>query len=127
MEECIFCRRTENSPHEVLFRNDHCLYTVLKQPEIEGAGLIVPRNHRETVFDLSEEEWKATYQMLHRVKEYIDDRYHPDGFNIGWNCGSVGGQHIFHAHLHVIPRFKDEPLAGKGIRYLFKSEKNKRM
>ncbi|MCH1640139.1 HIT domain-containing protein [Paenibacillus timonensis] len=64
--------------------------------------------------------------MLHTVKEYIDVRYHPDGYNIGWNCGAVGGQHIFHAHLHVIPRFRDEPMAGKGIRYLFKSERNKR-
>ncbi|MNW57810.1 HIT domain-containing protein [Paenibacillus timonensis] len=126
MEECIFCRITDNSPQEILFSNDFCLYTVLKDPEIEGAGLIVPRNHRETVFDLSEEEWNATHQMLHTVKEYIDVRYHPDGYNIGWNCGAVGGQHIFHAHLHVIPRFRDEPMAGKGIRYLFKSQWNKR-
>jgi histidine triad (HIT) family protein len=50
----------------------------------------------------------------------------PDGFNVGWNCGPVGGQVIPHAHLHVIPRFADEPYAGKGIRHWLKQESNRR-
>jgi diadenosine tetraphosphate (Ap4A) HIT family hydrolase len=52
--------------------------------------------------------------------------YKPQGYNIGWNVGSVGGQEIFHAHLHIIPRYEDEPLAGKGIRYWLKQPQNKR-
>lgn len=50
----------------------------------------------------------------------------PDGFNVGWNCFAAGGQSIPHAHLHVIPRFRDEPFAGKGIRHWLKSEANRR-
>ena len=49
----------------------------------------------------------------------------PDGSNVGWNCGRVGGQEVFHAHLHVIPRFRQEPLAGHGIRSHLKSELNR--
>jgi len=64
--------------------------------------------------------------MLQRVKVLLDNEYAPDGYNVGWNVGSVGGQHIFHAHFHVIPRFADEPFAGKGIRHWLKQPENRR-
>lgn len=63
---------------------------------------------------------------LHEVKEFLDSKYKPQGYNIGWNVGNVGGQEIFHAHLHIIPRYEDEPLSGKGIRYWLKQTQNKR-
>jgi histidine triad (HIT) family protein len=63
---------------------------------------------------------------LQQVKALLDRQYAPDGYNLGWNCGQVAGQNVFHAHLHVIPRYGDEPLAGKGIRYWLKQETNKR-
>jgi histidine triad (HIT) family protein len=55
----------------------------------------------------------------------MDAELSPDGYNVGWNCGRVGGQEVFHAHLHVIPRFRQEPLAGQGIRSHLKSEANR--
>ena len=55
----------------------------------------------------------------------MDEAFHPAGYNIGWNCGATGGQDLFHAHMHVIPRFAQEPLAGKGIRALLKSDANR--
>ena len=60
------------------------------------------------------------------VLELLKRTLEPQGYNVGWNCGPVGGQEIFHAHLHVIPRYQDEPLAGKGIRYWLKQEINVR-
>jgi histidine triad (HIT) family protein len=88
--------------------------------------LIIPRQHRETVFDLTTEEWQAIYELLHKVKKLLDATYHPDGYNLGWNCEAVAGQEVFHAHLHIILRYVDEPLAGKGIRYWLKQPTNKR-
>ncbi|EKM93498.1 histidine triad (HIT) protein [Stutzerimonas degradans] len=79
------------------------------------------------MFDLAENEWKSTYDLLRRVKNMIDTEFNPDGYNVGWNVGQTGGQTVFHAHLHVIPRYKDEPLAGKGIRHWFKQESIKRI
>lgn len=129
MEDCVFCKPTLEPNQVVVLSNEYCLFLQLEQAKIkgsqlEGSGLIVPRRHRETAFDLTEEEWIATYSLLQEVKQLIDNKYEPQGYNLGWNCGEVGGQHIFHAHFHVIPRFADEPLAGKGIRYMFKSEEN---
>ncbi|KQL33210.1 HIT family protein [Psychrobacillus sp. FJAT-21963] len=91
-----------------------------------GSGLIVPISHRENVFDLTEDEWNTTFSLLKEVKALLDENLSPDGYNIGWNSSSYAGQHIMHAHLHVIPSFKDEPYAGKGIRYWIKNPKNKR-
>ena len=103
-----------------------CLFLQGPEPVLVGSGLIVPRRHRRTVFDLGLEEWQGTYELLQRAKSFLDREYRPDGYNVGWNCGEAAGQEVFHAHLHVIPRYMDEPLAGKGIRYWLKQEANRR-
>jgi diadenosine tetraphosphate (Ap4A) HIT family hydrolase len=123
---CPLCNPESDKNQTIVLSNEHCLFVQKPQEVLIGSGLIVPKKHKETVFDLSEEEWQATYELLHEAKKLLDDQFSPDGYNIGWNCGSTGGQEIFHAHLHVIPRFKDEPLAGKGIRHWIKQPANKR-
>lgn len=126
MLNCEFCKPELRSDQYIVMDNEFCMFLQLTDQEIEGAGIIIPRKHRETVFDLTNEEWSATYRLLKDVKNYLDEKYKPDGYNVGWNCGEIGGQHIFHSHMHVIPRFADEPMAGKGIRYLFKGKENRR-
>ena len=95
------------------------------QGALTHSGIIIPVAHRETVFDLREEEILATFRLLARVKAWMDATVAPDGYNVGWNCGRVGGQEVFHAHMHVIPRFRQEPLAGQGIRSHLKSDANR--
>lgn len=91
-----------------------------------GSYVIIPKSHVATPFDLSEQEWLDTKKMIDTVKKYLDERYHPDGYNLGWNVGRVAGQEVSHAHLHIIPRYNDEPFAGKGIRYWIKQSENTR-
>lgn len=112
---------------ELVFHNDHCVFLVTPTRDVlPGSGLIIPFQPRETVFDLTPEEWAATFELLQRAKRWIDERYAPDGYNVGWNNGRFAGQTISQVHLHVIPRFADEPLAGKGIRYHLKQPENRR-
>ena len=91
-----------------------------------GSYVIIPKSHVATPFDLSEQEWLDTKKMIDTVKKYLDERYHPDGYNLGWNVGRVAGQEVSYAHLHIIPRYNDEPFAGKGIRYWIKQSENTR-
>lgn len=126
MKDCPFCNLEIIEQQEVVIKNEHCIFLQTPQETLIGSGLIVPTKHRETVFDLSQEEWAATFVLLKDVKTILDETHNPDGYNIGWNCYTDGGQHIMHAHLHVIPRFNDETYAGKGIRHWLKSAENKR-
>lgn len=125
---CPFCVRDPGEVGRVTLENEHCLFLqrIGENQALQGSGIIVPRAHRPTVFDVTADEWMATYDLLTRVHDQMVRELNPDGFNVGWNCGEAGGQSIHHAHLHVIPRFDDEPFAGKGIRHWLKSEANLR-
>ncbi|UZJ78152.1 HIT family protein [Fictibacillus sp. KU28468] len=128
MEKCLLCQPFGLEDQEIVFENKTCLYIQSPQNQtiLEGSGLIIPKAHRPSVFDLTQEEWNDTYSLLAFANAYLDRTLKPDGYNIGWNSGEIGGQHILHAHLHVIPRFSDEPYAGRGIRSWLKSPFNKR-
>lgn len=126
MSGCPFCYPETDPDQRIVLANEHCLFLQKPQEVLVGSGVIVPRRHRVTPFELSEAEWAATHRLLTEVKAHLDDMHAPDGYNIGWNSGEVAGQHIAHAHLHIIPRHADEPLAGKGIRHWLKQPTNKR-
>jgi len=89
-----------------------------------GSFVIIPKSHVTSPFDLSDEEWLDTKNMMHMVKNYLDKKHQPDGYNVGWNVGETAGQHVTHAHLHIIPRFSDEPFTNKGIRHWLKMDEN---
>ena len=129
MNGCEFCDlevfRGAGSP--VYIENDLCLFANSDDEEVlRGSGIIVPKAHRRTVFDLTPAEVSATFEVLNEAKVQLDARYQPDGYTIGWNCEVVGGQEVFHAHLHVVLRFADEPYAGRGIRWWLKRDENRR-
>lgn len=124
--DCPYC--VWSDPNDVVvLRNDLAVFVQNEQHQgaLKHSGVIVPAAHKETPFDLDQAEILATFQLLADVKTWMGDRFAPDGYNLGWNCGATGGQAVFHAHLHVIPRFRGEPLAGRGIRSLLKSEANR--
>lgn len=127
--DCPFCFPERDPKQQIVLENDHCYFLQKEEEQIvlEGCGLIVPKLHRKNAFELTIEEWNATYSLLKSAKKILDEQYSPDGYTLGWNVGEASNQHILHAHLHVIPRFNDEPFAGKGIRYWIKQPENKRM
>ena len=124
--DCPFCPPKVDD-NIILLENELNLFIDLKHSVLKGSGIIVPRAHRESVFDLTEDEIASTFSLLTEAKALLDVEYDPQGYNLGWNCGAVAGQTVFHAHLHVIPRYASEPYAGKGIRYWLKQESNRRV
>jgi diadenosine tetraphosphate (Ap4A) HIT family hydrolase len=115
---------------DVCLENAYAIYASIgfqpPQDVLPDSGIIVPLEHRSSLFDLSPEEWRATYDLLVAAKQVIAERWRPDGYTVGWNVGAAGGQEIFHAHLRVIPGFDDEPQAGRGIRWAIKQTTNRR-
>ncbi|KQL34400.1 HIT family protein [Psychrobacillus sp. FJAT-21963] len=125
---CPFCNPQKDVEQNIIFENETCFFLqhINQQEVLEGCGLIVPKKHHANPFELTKDEWNDTNELLQDAKKYLDDKYSPDGYTLGWNVGEVSNQSILHSHLHVIPRYNDEPLAGKGVRYWLKQPENKR-
>ena len=104
-KDCIFCRQPET---EVICENELARAFFDKFPVNEGHVLITPKRHAETFFDATKEELAAINQLIFKVRKILDERYSPDGYNIGVNVNCAGGQTIFHLHVHVIPRYEGD-------------------
>jgi diadenosine tetraphosphate (Ap4A) HIT family hydrolase len=94
-------------------------------PVSPGHALIITRRHRASLFDASVPEQSALLSMVNSTKAIIDERFRPDGYNIGVNVGAAAGQTVFHLHIHVIPRFVgdvDDPRGG--VRHVIPAKAN---
>jgi diadenosine tetraphosphate (Ap4A) HIT family hydrolase len=126
-DECVFCDLEVLRAADVYIENELCVYASTRDPRdppdvLPGCGVIVPIAHRASPFDFTDEEWAATHELLLQAKVAQDNRLAPDGYTLVWNCSPDFG----HAHLHVIPRFDDEPLADRGGRSAIKVPENRR-
>ena len=109
---CPFCHLSDNM--EVICETKNCIAFYDGYPVSSGHALIIPKRHVASFFDLTDTEQKTINTMLLNVKHILDERYHPDGYNIGVNVGEYAGQSIFHCHIHLIPRYKGDVENPKG-------------
>jgi diadenosine tetraphosphate (Ap4A) HIT family hydrolase len=123
-ENCVFCNHEIEPLQKEIISNKSCLFFQMPQQILIGSGVIVPRSHRENVFELTEIEWNDTFSLVKQAKEYLDRLHNPDGYHLQWNTHAAAGQHLMHSHLHIIPRFSDEPLVGKDLRSFLGRENN---
>ena len=124
MKECVFCQRfiPDKKP---LFENNLAAVYFDEFPVSTGHMLIITKRHAKTFFDITEEEQIAIIELLNKCKKYIDEKYNPDGYNVGLNCGELAGQSVMHIHMHLIPRYKgDVENPRGGVRGVIPSKKN---
>lgn len=112
MDNCPFCHLAPAV--EVVCESDICVAFYDGFPVSPGHALIIPKRHVASYFDLTNQEREAMTQMMLDVKQMLDERFHPDGYNIGINVGEYAGQSIFHCHMHLIPRYKGDVENPKG-------------
>ena len=100
-------------------QNDLAIAVRDRYPVSPGHTLVVPRRLVPTIFECTAEEMAAIWRLLAECKAAIDAEFRPDGYNIGINCGVDAGQTIFHAHVHLIPRYRgDHPNPRGGVRHI---------
>lgn len=79
--------------------------------------LIVPYKHYKDWFVVEREVQLDMLTAIQETKKIVDVELHPDGYNIGMNCGETPGQTIMHCHVHIIPRYSgDMENPGGGVR-----------
>lgn len=105
-QDCAFCRRANEaglvaqSKDAVAFHDGY--------PISPGHTLVVPRRHEADYSALDPEERSALWTLVDEVCEHLDERFEPDGYNIGINAGRAAGQTVAHAHVHVVPRYEGD-------------------
>jgi diadenosine tetraphosphate (Ap4A) HIT family hydrolase len=120
--KCIFC---DWSSREILVEDEHAVAFFDAFPVNPGHVLIVPKKHVADYFDLESALQQACMKLLNQAKVLIQERYNPEGFNIGINAGAAAGQTIFHVHLHLIPRYHgDMPDPRGGVRGVIPSRRS---
>ncbi|HBP65462.1 MAG TPA: HIT family protein [Desulfosporosinus sp.] len=105
MNDCVFCTLLGT---KIIVEDELARAFFDKYPVSAGHVLIVPKRHAVSVFEATQAELVSVGKLLIKVKELLDERFHPAGYNIGVNVGEVAGQTIFHWHVHVIPRYRGD-------------------
>ena len=120
-KNCPFCKLAQHV--EIICESEICVAFFDGYPVSPGHALIIPKRHVASYFDLTDAERKAMNKMLLDVKQKLDERFHPNGYNIGINVGEDAGQSVFHCHMHLIPRYKgDVPNPKGGVRGVIPSK-----
>lgn len=77
-------------------------------PSAPGHTLVIPKQHRESILELSEYELNCIFRTVQKVTGMIKDTLRPEGFNLGINQGHIAGQRVPHLQVHIIPRFNED-------------------
>lgn len=109
MSECLFCKIVEGeAPAHVIYEDKNAVAFLDIAPWQDGHALVIPRRHLDNVLaedtvlaDLSE----ATTAVARMVMNALN----ATGCNIVVNSGADAGQEVFHAHVHVVPRYHHSP------------------
>jgi len=106
MSDCIFCRVAAGKlPAVVVLDTPGVLAFLDIAPVHPGHTLVIPRKHCQNLLDLPDPLWLEMGQACRRVAQALQQGLQAQGFNIGMNNFPAAGQEVFHAHMHVIPRY----------------------
>lgn len=103
--DCIFCQRAHDAKTAFVAKFKHCYVVKDNYPVSPGHMLIIPYQHCCDWFSADREVQMDITQALQEMKTKLEAELHPDGYNIGMNCGVAAGQTVMHLHVHLIPRY----------------------
>ena len=103
-ENCIFCKIANGEiPSATIYEDDDFRVILDLGPATKGHALILPKEHAADE-ELAGKAFKLAKKITTRLKDVLGC----DGYNIVQNNGEVAGQTVFHFHMHLIPRYKND-------------------
>lgn len=120
--ECRFC--VSKPGRLVMIEGKYGFAAWDRHPASDGHFLVIPYRHFASYFDINDDERDELWSMVVKGRKLVEEKYQPDGYNIGINVGKWAGQSIPHLHIHVIPRYKGDVENPKGgVRGVIPSKK----
>ena len=112
-EKCIFCKLANGEiPTATLYEDEDFRVILDASPAAKGHALIIPKEHYANLYELDDELAAKALVLAKKMITKLTDVLGCDGYNIVQNNGEAAGQTVYHFHLHMIPRYKDD---GVGI------------
>ena len=109
--DCLFCRIVAGEiPSTRVDEDERTVAFMDINPATRGHALVVPREHSRDLHDIGAADLTACAAMAQRVAARARDRLGADGVNLLNSCGQAAWQTVFHFHVHVIPRYANDPL-----------------
>ena len=111
--DCIFCKIANGEiPSATLYEDEDFRVILDLNPAAKGHALILPKEHAANLFELPEEISAKALGVAKKVGAVLKEGLHADGLNVLQNNGEAAGQTVFHFHMHLIPRYKND---GAGV------------
>ena len=108
-DDCIFCKLANGIiPTNSIYEDDEFKVILDAGPAAKGHSLILPKEHYANIYELPDEIAGRAFILAKKIAARNTEILKADGFNIVQNNGETAGQTVFHFHLHLIPRFKDD-------------------
>ncbi len=107
---CIFCGIVAGEiSSTTIAQSERVIAFMDINPVTPGHALALPRSHATDLFDIATDDLAACVHLAQQIAGRAKNRLGADGVNL-LNCsGEAAKQSVFHFHIHVIPRFKDQP------------------
>ena len=106
---CIFCKIANGEmPSYTLYEdNDFKVIFDINQAT-KGHALVIPKEHYKNLFELDDTIASKALVVAKKVATELSAELNCDGFNLLQNNEEIAGQTVFHFHIHLIPRYKDD-------------------
>ncbi len=109
MENCIFCKILKNEiPSATVYEDDKFRAIMDIGPIAKGHVILLAKEHTANLLEADDELLSAALPAAKRVAKAVKKAVGCDGINVLQNNGEEAGQTVFHLHIHVIPRRKDD-------------------
>jgi len=110
-EDCIFCKIVAGElPSETVQEDEHTVAFMDINPWTRGHALVIPRNHSPNLYEVGEDDLQHTSSAAKRLALRMRERLSCDGVNLLNASEPAAWQTVLHFHMHVIPRYQDDPL-----------------
>jgi histidine triad (HIT) family protein len=109
--DCIFCKIVAGElPSQIVAEDERTISFMDISPATRGHALVIPRRHARDLLEIEPEDLAATVLAAQRLARLAHERLGVDGVNLLNSCGAHAWQTVYHFHLHVIPRYAEDPL-----------------
>ncbi|MFA6019544.1 MAG: HIT family protein [Rhodospirillales bacterium] len=110
-KDCIFCKIVGGEiPCFKVYEDQHTLAFMDINPVNPGHCLVVPKSHYPNLFETDDLDLGRTMATVRKVARAVQKALNPYGMNLLQANGPGAAQSVFHLHIHIIPRERDDDL-----------------